>query len=116
MDEAIEKNLSSQRKCELLGASSSTVCTQRKPNAGRRNEKNMLLARKIEEICLKSTFCGSRRFAREISREGRPVNRKRIQGLIRLMDLAGQAPCPMTSKLHPHHTIPLSIPPEERYG
>ena len=99
----MEKNLSFQRKCELLGVSPSTAYAQRKPGAGQRNEEDMKLARRIEEIYLKYPFYGSRRIAREISRDGSPVNRKRVQRLMRLMDLVGQAPGPATSKPHPQH-------------
>ena len=99
----MERNLSFHRKCELLGVSPSTAYAKRQSSASRRNEENMELARKIEEIYLKYPFYGSRRMAREISREGSPVNRKRIQRLMRQMDLVGQAPGPATSKPHPQH-------------
>ena len=85
----MERNLSFHRKCELLGVSPSTAYAKRQSSASGRNEEDMELARKIEEIYLKYPFYGSRRMAREISREGSPVNRKRIQRLMRLMDLAG---------------------------
>lgn len=99
----MERKLSFQRKCELLGVSPSTAYAQRKPGAGQRDEEDMKLARRIEEIYLKYPFYGSRRIAREISRDGSPVNRKRVQRLMRLMDLVGQAPGPATSKPHPQH-------------
>lgn len=99
----MERNLSFHRKCELLGVSPSTAYAKRQSSASRRNEEDMELARKIEEIYLKYPFYGSRRMAREISREGSPVNRKRIQRLMRQMDLVGQAPGPATSKPHPQH-------------
>jgi putative transposase len=38
----------------------------------------MTLAGRIEEIYLKYPFYGSRRIARELSRDGSPVNRKRV--------------------------------------
>ena len=56
--------------------------------------EDMELARKTEGIYLKYPFYGGRRIAREISAEGRPVNRKRVQRLMRLMELVGQAPGP----------------------
>ena len=99
----MDKKLSFQRKCELLSISPSTAYAQRKPSVIQRNEEDMKLARKIEEIYLKYPFYGSRRIAREISRNGSPVNRKRVQRLMRLMDLVGQAPGPATSKPHPQH-------------
>ncbi len=81
-----------RRKCELLGVSPSTAYAQRKPGAGQRNEEDMTLAGRIEEIYLKYPFYGSRRIARKLSRDGSPVKRKRVQRLMRLMDLVGQAP------------------------
>ena len=99
----MERNLSFRRKCELLGVSPSTAYAQRKQGAGQRNGEDMTLAGRIEEIYLKYPFYGSRRIARELSRDGSPVNRKRVQRLMRLMDLVGQAPGPATSKPHPQH-------------
>ena len=101
--ETMERELSFRRKCELLGVSPSTAYAQRKPSANRRNEEDMKLAGKIEEIYLKYPFYGNRRIARELSGDGSPVNRKRVKRLMRLMDLVGQAPGPATSKPHPQH-------------
>ena len=99
----MERNLSFRRKCELLGVSPSTAYAQRTQGAGQQNGEDMTLAGRIEEIYLKYPFYGSRRLARELSRDGSPVNRKRVQRLMRLMDLVGQAPGPATSKPHPQH-------------
>ena len=99
----MEEKLPFRRKCELLGVSPSTAYSQRQPRASRRNEEDVELAEMIEDIYLKCPFYGSRRIARELSRRGTPVNRKRVQRLMQKMGLAGQVPGPMTSKPHPQH-------------
>ena len=99
----MEENLPFQRKCELLEVSPSTVYSRRQMRISRRNEENIELCRKIEGIYLKWPFYGSRRMAQEISRQGTPVNRKRIQRLMRQMGLVGQVPSPKTSKPHLRH-------------
>ena len=85
------------------GVSPSTVYSRRQMRIGRRNEEDIELARKIEDIYVKYPFYGSRRMAQEISRQGTPVNRKRVQRLMQKMGLVGVAPGPKTSKPHPQH-------------
>ena len=99
----MEENLPFRRKCELLEVSPSTVYSRRQMRIGRRNEEDIELARKIEDIYVKYPFYGSRRMAQEISRQGTPVNRKRVQRLMQKMGLVGVAPGPKTSKPHPQH-------------
>ena len=59
---------------------------------GRRNEEDIELAGKIEDIYLRWPFHGSRRMAQEISRQGTPVNRKRVQRLMQKMGPVGGVP------------------------
>ena len=87
----------------MLGVSPSTAYSRREPVANPCDAEDMELARKIEEIYEKCPFYGSRRIAHEISRSGRPVNRKRVQRLMRKMGIAGVAPGPATSRPHPMH-------------
>ena len=101
--ETMEENLPFRRKCEPLEVSPSTVYSRRQMRIGRRNEEDIELARKIEDIYLRWPFHGSRRMAQEISRQGTPVNRKRVQRLMQKMGLVGVAPGPKTSKPHPRH-------------
>ena len=50
-------------------------------------------------------FLGSRRMARLLSEDGRPVNRKRVQRLMRRKGIAALGPKPRTSTPAPGHRI-----------
>lgn len=64
---------------------------------------DLLLMRRIDEIYTQWPFYGSRKIVWELNQEGHKVNRKRIQGLMRTMGLAGMQPGPNTSKGHSAH-------------
>ncbi|HEY4107012.1 MAG TPA: IS3 family transposase, partial [Polyangiaceae bacterium] len=55
------------------------------------------LMRRIDEIHLQWPFYGSRKLCEVLRTEGRAVNRKHIQRLMRLMGLESLAPKPNTS-------------------
>jgi putative transposase len=61
--------------------------------------------RRIDELHLKYPFYGSRKLADALRREGREVNRKRVQRLMRVMGLEAMAPKPKTSERHPEHVV-----------
>ncbi len=61
--------------------------------------------RLIDEQYLKTPTDGSRSIARHFRRQGRWVNRKRIQRLMRLMGIEAIYPQPHTSRPHPEHKI-----------
>ncbi len=50
-------------------------------------------------------FYGSRKMKVYLCDKGYPVNRKRVQRLMRILGLAGMAPGPNTSRSHPQHKI-----------
>ena len=60
--------------------------------------------RRIDEIHLVQPCFGSRMMAVTLRNEGRPVNRKRAQRLMRAMGIESLAPKPSTSTPHPEHT------------
>ena len=62
-----------------------------------------MLMRRIDEVYLELPFYGSRRMTLALVDEGLEVNRKRVQRLMRTMDLEGMAPGPSTSRPHPAH-------------
>jgi len=65
--------------------------------------------RLIDEQYLKTPVFGSRSMVRHFWRQGRKVNRKRIQRLMRLMGIEAIYPKPHTSRPHPEHkNLPLS--------
>jgi len=61
--------------------------------------------RRIDELYLEKPFNGSRRVTLDLNEEGRGVNRKRVQRLMRLMGLEGLVPRPGTSKTAPGNKI-----------
>lgn len=93
--------MSIRRQCELLGVSRSGLYYQPKPT----DPEELGLMRRIDELHLKFPFYGSRKLARELKTEGRDVNRKRVQRLMRLMDLVAMVPQPDTSKPAPEHPV-----------
>ena len=54
---------------------------------------------------LELPFYGSRRMMFELNKEGRGVNRKRVQRLMRVTDIEALVPRPGTSKPAPGHKI-----------
>jgi len=94
-------DLSVRRQCDLLSVSRSGYYYE--PVAVSRQE--LALMRRIDEIHTKQPFYGSRQTARALRREGRTVNRKCVQRLMRVMGLEGMVPGPHTSKPHPEHVI-----------
>lgn len=62
-----------------------------------------MLMRRIDELYTKHPFLGSRKIANVLSEEGNPINRKRIQRLMRLMGIQAIYPKPKLSKSHAEH-------------
>ena len=61
--------------------------------------------RRMDELHLEHPFFGSRMLAWTLNQEGKLVNRKRVQRLMRLMGLESVAPKPNTSKPAPEHPV-----------
>jgi putative transposase len=59
----------------------------------------------IDELHLEFPFYGSRRIARELRSQGVVANRKRIQRLMRVMEIEAIAPKPNTSRPEPEHAV-----------
>ena len=95
------KDLSVRRQCALLNLSRSGVY-RRKPVAG---ADDLAVMRRIDELHLELPFYGSRRMMFELNKEGRGVNRKRVQRLMRVMGIEALVPRPGTSKAAPGHKI-----------
>jgi putative transposase len=93
--------LSVRRQCALLNVARSGVYRPRpEPCAD-----DLVLMRRIDELYLEKPFYGSRRMTFDLNEEGRGVNRKRVQRLMRLMGLEGLVPRPGTSKGAPGNKI-----------
>ena len=89
------------RRCELLDVARSTVYDH---PTGIPSE-DLALMRLLDEIHLERPFYGSRRLRDELETQGHPVNRKRVQRLMRQMGLSALYPKPRTSQPGAGHTV-----------
>ena len=90
-----------RRQCALVGVARSGVYRP-KPVA---EADDLAVMRRIDELHLELPFYGSRRMTFELNKEGRVVNRKRVQRLMRVMGIEALVPRPGTSKAVPGHKI-----------
>jgi putative transposase len=95
----LDSSISMRKQCELLRVCRSSVYYQ--PAAT--SPEQLALMRRIDELHLKYPFYGSRKLARCLSSEGKDVNRKLVQRLMRLMDIESVAPKANTSRPAPEH-------------
>ena len=93
--------LSIRRQCALVSVARSGVYRPPRPA----DDDNLSLMRRIDELFTAWPFLGSRRMAVMLRAEGRPVNRKRVQRLMRRMGIAALGPKPRTTKPAPGHKI-----------
>lgn len=93
--------LSIRRQCVLLGLARSGIYRAPPPASA----DDLALMRRIDEMFTAFPFLGSRRMARMLGTNDKPINRKRMQRLMRKMGLAALGPKPNTSKPAPRHKI-----------
>lgn len=93
--------LSIRRKCVLLGLARSGVYRLRRAA----NDDDLVVMRRLDELFLAHPFLGSRRMAAMLRAEGRLINRKRAQRLMRLMGIVALGPKPRTSRPAPGHKV-----------
>ncbi len=93
--------LSIRRQCSLLGLARSGVYRPSKAA----NDDDLAVMRRLDQLFLAHPFLGSRRMAAMLRSEGRPINRKRVQRLMRLMGITAIGPKPRTSRPAPGHKI-----------
>jgi putative transposase len=74
-------DLSIRRQCRLLGLARSGVYRPRRAA----NDNDLDLMRRIDELFTQFPFLGSRRLALMLGEQGLPINRKRMQRLMRRM-------------------------------
>ena len=96
-----ERKLPLSRQCRLLKISRSSLYY--KPVDVKRADLDLM--RLMDEQYLKTPFYGSRSMTLHLKRQGYPVNRKRIQRLMRRMGLEAIYPKPRTSRRHPGHKV-----------
>ena len=85
--------LSIVRQCELLGLPRSTYYYE----LATESDENLQLMRRIDEQYLQTPFFGSRKMVEELSTRRQPLNRKRVQRLMRIMGIAAIYPKKKTS-------------------
>ena len=90
-----------RRQCALLGVARSGVYRPARPA----NDNDLALMRRIDELYTAWPFLGSRRMTALLRAEGHPINRKRVQRLMRRMGIAALGPKPRTTKPAPGHKI-----------
>jgi putative transposase len=96
-----EHPLPKTRRCELLDVARSSAYYRPVPVS----DEDLMLMRIIDEIHLRWPFYGSRRIRDELQDRGHPVNRKRVQRLMRKMDLRALYPRQRTSQPGRGHKI-----------
>jgi putative transposase len=98
-----DSDLSISRQCDLLRLPRSSYYRPRVFTF--ESNENLELMRLIDEEFLRHPFYGSRKMRDYLNRQGFPVNRKRIQRLMRLMGIESVAPKPNTSKPRKEHKV-----------
>jgi len=82
------------RQCDLAEVSRATVYRRQGKTTQEERDEDLRLCRLIDEEYTNRPFYGSRRMAVFLRGQGCVVSRKRVQGLMREMGLAGMAPGP----------------------
>jgi len=91
--------VSVREQCELLGLNRSTAYY----TPAEETKENLCLMRRIDEQYLKTPWYGSRRMTVWLTQQGLAVNRKRVQRLMRLMDIEAIYPKPRTTEVASEH-------------
>ena len=98
--------LALNRRCELLSIARSTAYYESTADTSREDA----LMRAMDEIHLRLPFYGSRRLVDELRDDGRQVNRKRVQRLMRQMGMNTLYPKRNTSRAnHAHKVYPYLL-------
>ena len=95
------RTISLRRQCDLLGLPRSTAYYAPIPERA----ENLALMREIDAVYLENPSYGSRSISAVLGNSGWSVNRKRVQRLMRLMNIAGVTPKRSTSKPAPGQRI-----------
>ena len=93
--------LSISEQCRLMGIARSTYYY--KPRG--ESEENLEIMKRIDELYMDNPTWGSRQMRDRLNLEGKRVNRKRIQRLMRLMGIEALYPKRNLSRPHPDHKV-----------
>ena len=83
-----DKKLSVAQQCKLIGLPRSSFYYQPKPVSA----YNQRIMRRLDEVYIDNPDFGSRQLRNVLKREGFKVNRKRIQRLMRIMEIQALYP------------------------
>jgi putative transposase len=92
--EPAHESLSIRRQCALLGLNRASFYYQ----AGQESAESLRLMRLLDEEYTRHPFYGSRKLTQWLVQQGEPVNRKRVQRLLRRMGLEAIYPKPRLSQ------------------
>lgn len=91
------------RQCELASVARATVYAHQQVRPV--PQEDVTLGHLLDELYTAHPFYGTRRMVVALRQRGHTVNRKRVQRLMRSLGLAGMAPGPNTSQVHPAHKV-----------
>ena len=94
-------DLSIRRQCQMLSLARSGVYRAPRPA----NDNDLEAMRRIDALFTARPFFGARRIAKTLSRDGFPIDRKRVGRLMRKMGIEALGPKPCTSKPAPGHKV-----------
>jgi putative transposase len=95
-----EHDLSVRRQCEMLKLSRSGIYFEPSPEA----DEDLAIGKELDKLHLEFPASGSRTLSHLLKTQGKLVNRKRVQRLMRTMGLESLAPKPRTTVIAPEHT------------
>ena len=96
-----QEPMSIRDQCGLLGLARSAYDYECRPERA----ENLGRMRRLDELHLEHPVYGSRKLAKVLDQEGRPVNRKRVGRLLRLMGIEAMPPRARTSAPGAGHRI-----------
>ena len=105
MIEPKHSELSITRQCPLLSLNRATYYASCRLTYGVEDDFNIMLMNLIDEEYTRHPFYGTRKMVVYLRNVGYPVNRKRVQRLMRKMGIQSVAPKPNTSKARKGHKI-----------
>lgn len=95
------RRLSIVRQCQLLGVSRSSLYYRPKGAS----QQDLSLMRELDRQYLETPSYGSKRMKASLERQGKPVSRKRVQRLTRVMGLRAIYRQPRTSQPAPEQRV-----------
>ena len=97
----MEAPISISEQCRILGVARSTYYYE----VAEESEENLAIMKRIDELYMDNPTWGSRQMRNRLRLEGKWVNRKRIQRLMRLMGIEALYPRRNLSRPHPDHKV-----------